>query len=437
MSGPIVEIDNLSKLYRLGAIGYTTLRESLSEWYARRRGRPHGAPPAAGIDPAQAGPHPRTFWALRDVSAAIQRGETVGIIGRNGAGKSTLLKILLRITDPTRGRAAVRGRVGSLLEVGTGFHPELTGRENIFLNGAILGMRKADIAGQLDGIIDFADVGGFIDTPVKRYSSGMYVRLAFAVAAHLEPDVLVVDELLAVGDIRFQRKCLGKMQEMSTAQGRTVLFVSHNLEAVQRLCTRCLLLDRGRLLGDGPTQSIVAEYLGGDLDTATAGKWIDVATARREGTGEARFAELRLSSGNEVSAGQLYSDGPVEIALAIDARTPTRAQSVAIGFRDELGRKLVNADIGALGQTIELPGGRTIVRLRIRELHLKPGVYSLALWLARYAGDHVGGADVIDFVEKAVDVEVVEITSQGFRTSLRGAEVVTCDFELLDIFHQA
>jgi lipopolysaccharide transport system ATP-binding protein len=278
-------------------------------------------------------------------------------------------------------------------------------------------------------------VGGFIDTPVKRYSSGMYVRLAFAVAAHLEPDILIVDEVLAVGDARFQRKCLGKMQEISTTHGRTVLYVSHNLESVQRLCSHCLLLDRGRLRSYGATRSVVAEYLGADLPSTAAEKWIDLSKAGREGTGEARFAELWFTSHSELSAGQPYSDGPVEIALAINARAPKRVQSIAICFCDQLGKKLVNADTGSLGQTIELPEGRTIVRLRIEQLHLKPGIYGLALWMARYAGERISGSDILDFVAKAVEIEVVELTSPGFRVAIGGDEVVTCDFKVVDISH--
>src|SRR5262245_52345252 len=203
-----------------------------------------------------------TFWALKDVSFEVKRGEVVGIIGRNGAGKSTLLKILSRIVEPTTGRAEIHGRVGSLLEVGTGFHPELTGRDNIYLNGAILGMKRVEIRRKFDEIVAFADIERFLDTPVKRYSSGMYVRLAFAVAAHLDPEVLIVDEVLAVGDGAFQKKCLGKMQDVASG-GRTVLFVSHNMAAVSRLCSRGILLRQGRVVADGRIAQVVSTYLGG------------------------------------------------------------------------------------------------------------------------------------------------------------------------------
>src|ERR671933_2216214 len=241
MSDVAIRVEGLSKKYRLGAHvqPYKTLRASLRDVAAaplRAASRVARRPTTA-----RQGSHRPEFWALKDVSFDVRHGEVLGIIGRNGAGKSTLLKLLSQITAPTEGCIKINGRVASLLEVGTGFHPELTGRENVLLNGAILGMSRTDISRRFDEIVAFADIEKFIDTPVKRYSSGMYLRLAFAVAAHLEPEILIVDEVLAVGDAQFQKKCLGKMQDVSTQQGRTVLFVSHNMNAVQRLCTRCVM----------------------------------------------------------------------------------------------------------------------------------------------------------------------------------------------------
>jgi lipopolysaccharide transport system ATP-binding protein len=433
MNAPAIEIENLSKLYRVGELGYTTLRESLGSLRARWSKREVTVKPAAGMDPVQAGPARNTFWALRNVSATVRRGEIVGVIGRNGAGKSTLLKILSRITEPTEGRAVLWGRVSSLLEIGAGFHPELSGRENIFLNGAILGMRKSEIIRQLDDIISFADVGAFIDTPVKRYSSGMYVRLAFAVAAHLDPDILIVDEVLAVGDVRFQKKCLGRMQHVSQAEGRTVLFVSHNIEAVQRLCGRCLLLDQGRVRLFADTPRVVAEYLSCNLPVAAPGTWIDMAGAAREGTGEARFSQVRFTSHHPEASGQPYSSGPVEFELTLDVGTRIRARSVAVSFYDDAGRLLVNADTGEFGTHLDLPEGRTTVRLRIEQLHLRPGIYSLGFWLARHAGDDVTGSDIIDFIEKALEVEVVAIHGHAHSPRFRWSGVVPCNFELLEV----
>jgi homopolymeric O-antigen transport system ATP-binding protein len=253
MSQPIIEVRNLGKRYQLGAIGMTSLRDEVERlWQRIRQPRPGGAGRTGRSS---------EFWALRGVSFDVQPGEVVGIIGRNGAGKSTLLKILSRITQQTEGEVTLRGRVASLLEVGTGFHPELSGRENIFLNGAILGMTKAEIKSKFDEIVAFAEVDQFIDTPVKRYSSGMYVRLAFAVAAHLEPEILIVDEVLAVGDVAFQQKCLGQMSRMAKSGGRTVVFVSHNMSAVRTLCGRAALLDGGRLTHLGTAEDAISTYL--------------------------------------------------------------------------------------------------------------------------------------------------------------------------------
>jgi homopolymeric O-antigen transport system ATP-binding protein len=252
-----ITVEQLSKRYRIGELqaSYGTLRESLARGAKRLGGSFHHH-------------HHEEIWAVRDVSFEVPEGQVLGVIGRNGAGKSTLLKLLTRITTPTEGRAEIRGRVGSLLEVGTGFHPELTGRENVFLNGSVLGMKRREILRKFPEIVEFSGVQKFIDTPVKRYSSGMYVRLAFAVAAHLEPEILLVDEVLAVGDAEFQRRCLGRMQDFG-ASGRTVLFVSHNMQAVARLCERSILLDEGRIIHDGASPDVVANYLQADQGTSS------------------------------------------------------------------------------------------------------------------------------------------------------------------------
>ena len=255
-SAPIITVDRLGKAYTLGHTvdRHATFRDALMNMAKApiERWRHRFAPPESRSD---------AFWAVKDISFDVQRGEVMGLVGRNGAGKSTLLKLLSRITEPSEGRARLRGRVASLLEVGTGFHPELTGRENIFMNGAILGMKRTEIKRKFDQIVGFAEIDEFLDTPVKHYSSGMYVRLAFAVAAHLEPEILIVDEVLAVGDASFQKKCLGKMKDVASGEGRTVLFVSHNMQAVSTLTQRCVLLNRGRMLNVGPTSDVINEYL--------------------------------------------------------------------------------------------------------------------------------------------------------------------------------
>jgi len=307
-----ISVEGISKRYRIGELhsAYGTLRESLTA--ATRR--------FAHLDHK---PHDEEIWAVKDVSFELSQGDVLGIVGRNGAGKSTLLKILTRITTPTSGRATIRGRVGSLLEVGTGFHPELTGRENVFLNGSVLGMKRKEIARKFPEIVEFAGVEQFIDTPVKRYSSGMSVRLAFAVAAHLEPEVLLIDEVLAVGDAEFQRRCLGRMEDMSQS-GRTVIFVSHQMQAISQLCDRAIQLEKGQLVADGPANEIVAQYLqsvGGsgseitwpDLESAPGGRWVRLRSVRvvLEDGSVADTVDVRNPVGIEIGFVVRASDIPI------------------------------------------------------------------------------------------------------------------------------
>lgn len=278
MSETMIKIEHVSKAYRLGAIGGGTLRGDLQSFFARVRGKED---PNTMIGQDVYARNQR-FLALDDVSFSVSKGERVGIIGHNGAGKSTLLKLLSRVTAPTTGSISYNGRIASMLEVGTGFHPELTGRENVYLNGAILGMSKAEIAKKFDDIVRFAEMEQFIDTPVKRYSSGMYVKLAFAVAAHLDADILVMDEVLAVGDMKFQQKCLGKMDDVSKNEGRTVLYVSHNMNTIRQLCTRCIVLDHGKLVFDGDVEAGIEQYLGQSGELATAYSYDEVPRSINE-----------------------------------------------------------------------------------------------------------------------------------------------------------
>src|SRR6201996_5581995 len=273
--GKVIKIENLSKVYQLGEIGTGTLSRDLERFWAKMRGKED---PFLKIGEENVQSKKGTsdiVWSLKDINFDIEQGDAVGIIGRNGAGKSTLLKILSRVTSPTTGSIKVKGRIASLLEVGTGFHPELTGRENIYLNGAILGMRKAEIKKKFDAIVDFAGVERYVDTPVKRYSSGMYVRLAFAVAAHLESEILIVDEVLAVGDAEFQKKCLGKMGEVSKGEGRTVLFVSHNMTSIISLCNNAILLSNGTLQMMDTTERVVQRYTSTGLDVGSSKMWLE------------------------------------------------------------------------------------------------------------------------------------------------------------------
>jgi lipopolysaccharide transport system ATP-binding protein len=338
-----IEAENLAKRYLLGAepeLAYKTLRDTVAGFFK----------PRARQAPREA------LWALQDVSLAIREGEVVGIIGRNGAGKSTLLKILSRITEPTRGRARLVGRVGSLLEVGTGFHPELTGRENVFLNGTILGMRRAEIARKLDEILAFAEIEKFADTPVKRYSSGMYVRLAFAVAAHLDIDVVLVDEVLAVGDASFQRKCLAKMEDVSRA-GRTVVFVSHNMPAVTRLCPRTILLDEGRVLRDGPSHEVVSAYLRSGLGTTAAREWTRPEDAPGSETVRLRAVRVRNEAG-EVSAA-MDIRRPVAIEMEYDVLQEGHILVPNLHFLNEEGvYAFIAAEVGSAWRGRPRPAGR-------------------------------------------------------------------------------
>jgi lipopolysaccharide transport system ATP-binding protein len=316
---PVVEVENLSKLYRLGGIGASSLRESLETLLGKKK-----TVPAPGAADERSGPEANSFWALKDVSFSVNPGEVVGILGRNGAGKSTLLKILSRITEPTSGRAILRGRVVSLLEVGTGFHPELTGRENIFLNGAILGMKRAEIAAKFDEIVEFSEVGKFIDTPVKRYSSGMFVRLAFAVAAHLEPEILLIDEVLAVGDAGFQKKCLGKMDEVASQHGRTVFFVSHNIAAVSALCDNVILIEGGRCVMRDVPAKVISHYFSSILpeDQASDGQIFWSGAAKAPGNAEVSLRGIKLCGPGGVPQSTFEADESfsVEIYFVIKQR---------------------------------------------------------------------------------------------------------------------
>lgn len=359
-SDVVIQVEDLSKEYRLGVINHGMLYRDLQSWYARFRRLPD---PNARIEEHSL--HQREvsrvrdgkFLALDDISFQVREGDMLGIVGRNGAGKSTLLKLLSRITLPTRGAIRMRGRVASLLEVGTGFHPELTGRENIFLNGAILGMTKGEINRNLDAIIDFAEIEQFIDTPVKRYSSGMYVRLAFAVAAHLEPEILIVDEVLAVGDIAFQRKCLGKMQTVQQS-GRTVLFVSHNLTAVSKLCSRCILLSGGHLIKDGSTPEVLMEYVSAVGINRSATREYDLP----DGPLQAKIRRVSVRHANGEAAAIIELTEKFSIEIDYELAEPTVGLSVGL-------------------QIIAVEGEQTLISLSDPELDLSrlegraPGYY--------------------------------------------------------------
>lgn len=382
MSDVVIKAEGLGKSYQIGHQGqrerYTALRDVMASGVRRALSRTRRLL-RGELDLASE--EVEEFWALRDVSFEVKRGEVLGIIGRNGAGKSTLLKVLSRITEPTAGRVTLRGRVASLLEVGTGFHPELTGRENIFLNGAILGMTRAEIKRKFDEIVAFAEVEKFLDTPVKRYSSGMYVRLAFAVAAHLEPEILVVDEVLAVGDAEFQKKCLGKMQDVSRG-GRTVLFVSHNMAAVTALCPRSILLADGVIVTDGDSDSVIQQYLSTSDDLLTA-----------EFSSDPSLPSITRVS---VDAGELRNGS---IDVSIDFRSPWPLSPVpGIVVSAALGAAVFGSNTRMHKPTEVFPAvtnGR--IKFILRDAPLHHGTYTLSFWLGDWYREYDQRRDAVSF----------------------------------------
>jgi lipopolysaccharide transport system ATP-binding protein len=391
----VIEVDRLTKEYVLGGSTsaireYVTLRDTIARWLT--------SPLGSRVS--------RRFKALDAVSFSVTEGETIGIIGRNGAGKSTVLKVLSRITEPTSGTVTIRGRVASLLEVGTGFHPELTGRENIYLNGSLLGMRRAEIVAKFDEIVAFSEVEKFLDTPIKRYSSGMYVRLAFAVAAHLEPEILIVDEVLAVGDVAFQKKCLGKMEDIGHS-GRTVLFVSHNMAAITRLCPRVVMLRTGQVVFDGVALEGVKQYLsegsvGGQalardlFDEARRGDWYG---------GTARLSRIELQP--SANAPELKLGEPLKLQLEFRAMAPILHAAVGVGLEDMYGTRLMTFNSDESGVTVTAEkGGVYSVGLCIPQPSLNPGRYSLSCAV-------LSGGQILDFLQHAATFDVLPLDDES------------------------
>jgi lipopolysaccharide transport system ATP-binding protein len=391
-----VIVENLSKCYRLGESHHTMLREAVVGALNKLLHRRTGPPQESNLK-----------WALDGVSLEVERGEVVGIIGRNGAGKSTLLKILSRITYPTSGRVQVNGHVGSLLEVGTGFHDELTGRENIYMNGSILGMKKREIEATMDQIIAFADIGEFLDTPIKRYSSGMRMRLGFAVAAHLSTDVLFVDEVLAVGDAGFQKKCLGAMRELGGG-GRTILFVSHNMTAVENLCKRTIWIAGGRVKLDGDSRDVIRAYL--NSYDAGAGQAFDLAGVReRGGTGDVRFVKMEFLNEFDGEEAPIRSGGPLRVRLHYECRRDVPNLYFGLRIYSNLGVMISDIHTWATNQAVLLaPIGTGSIEVEVDFLNLLPGTYYVGLWAATSGTWH----DVLDSVAK-FDVEASDFFGTG------------------------
>jgi lipopolysaccharide transport system ATP-binding protein len=399
MSDTVIKVDRLGKRYSLGQVHTNLLSErigaGLRSFFSKIRRRDL-SPFTSHLSPNE------DFWALKDVSFEVKQGEVLGIIGRNGAGKSTLLKILSRITKPTEGRAEIYGRVGSLLEVGTGFHPELTGRENIFLNGAILGMSKAEIKKKFDDIVTFGEIEKFIDTPVKRYSSGMYVRLAFAVAAHLEPEILIIDEVLAVGDIQFQKKCLGKMDNVAK-EGRTILFVSHNMGAVENLCKKSVWIDRGAIQDIGYSYDIIQQYLNSIREIKTEKRELLQGKEAVITSVECTDHEGRLSSA--VCMGESISiDIHYEVAELVESL------GFGISIEDQSGKRIFGINTMIEGKRSGPVHGRNTAYFRLPRVLLCPGIYYITVAL------HAPDGRVVDWIDNVAKFHVMAADMSGSGT---------------------
>jgi lipopolysaccharide transport system ATP-binding protein len=403
MTGPAIKVEGAGKWYELGVptAGGTLLKEQVGRLIGSparflRRRAPDGrrSRPREGI------------WAVKDVSFELHKGEALGLVGRNGAGKSTLLKLLSRITLPSEGRLEIRGRTATLLEVGTGFHPELTGRENIYLNGAILGMRRAEVSSKFDEIVEFSGVERFLDTPVKRYSSGMFVRLGFAVAAHLDPDVLLVDEVLAVGDAEFQRKCLGKMRDVA-GEGRAVIFVSHNMAAMQRLCTRALLFDRGRVVMDDRPERVVDAYLARTGARPSGGVSVIPETADRLGSGEARLRQVVLEDRNGDLLDEVPLGEPFRVRATFEVFEPISEALFDVSILTSDGVQLATAESIDFGRPpVDLPPGWHEVSAEL-SVTLLPHEFNVAVGIHRMTGA------TIDWVDRAHSLRALHIDRSG------------------------
>jgi lipopolysaccharide transport system ATP-binding protein len=401
-----IEAINLSKKYRLGTIGMSSLREDLSRWWGRKKqnAATEVNTKTAGIDQSRM-INDSEFWALHDLNFKIPKGEVVGLIGANGSGKSTLLKILSRITEPTQGEVKVRGKVASLLEVGTGFHPELTGRENVYINGAILGMNRKEVEAKFEEIVDFAGISDFIDTPIKRYSSGMTVRLGFAVAAHLEPDILIVDEVLAVGDLRFQNRCIKQMQKIANS-GKTVLFVSHQMTTVENLCKSAFLLSEGRIVFHGPTAKVISTYRNREIFLHSNSLSERVT---REGNGHCKLVGFELRNDSHQKIDVLISGKSAYIILKFEVvREQKNRMCLSLGISTKNQLRIAHLCMKTFGQSIDPTSDKTFeVRLKLPKVELNCGTYLVTSFLDDESGE------ILDWVPDAFEISISESDFYG------------------------
>ncbi len=399
----VIEVENLSKQYRLGTVSTGTFSHDLNRWWHRVRGKQDPYELVTTLNAREEKGQSEYVWALEDINFKVNQGEVLGIIGRNGAGKSTLLKLLSKVTAPTKGNIRVNGRIASLLEVGTGFHPELTGRENIFLNGAILGMSKIEIKSKFDEIVDFSGVEKYIDTPVKRYSSGMYVRLAFGVAAHLEPEILIVDEVLAVGDAEFQKKCLGKMKDVS-GQGRTVLFVSHNMAAVKTLCTKGIILKNGKMIFSGTSDAACSKY----LESSEQNSLEEISQRKdRHGSGELIVTDIYFADINNRRAEDLISGEYAKLKIHFKKTVPDKISNVFLGVTVRNDLEVVQTVLASdeCGLSFEIDSEEGVFEFELPRLLLRAGRYSISFLLSKTVSA-ISGHLPIDRIENSNYISV-------------------------------
>jgi len=417
-----IEVKDVSKQYRLGVFGTGMLSTDIKRWWYKVRGKEDPFTLVTDTNDRTQKSENEFVWALKDINFEVRKGEVLGIIGRNGAGKSTLLKVLSQVTPPTAGSIKARGRIASLLEVGTGMHPELTGRENIFLNGSILGMSKAEIASKLDEIVEFSGCTRYIDTPLKRYSSGMKVRLGFAVAAFLEPEILIVDEVLAVGDAEFQKKAIGKMKDVSKGEGRTVLFVSHNMGSIRALCDRGIVMENGTMAYDGPVESAVQAYLAqGNTDKVDLKLRTD-----RNGSGAFKFDAIGFYNEKNESIGELLSGSPLKLRVQYSLNSINiEANKLILGISfcdvyDQMVLSFLSDEMGFIPTELE-DGG--VFELEIPQLNLRGGAYSIRLFSANGG---TGADDLLDVVEQAANIEVLPSDYWSSGKTTRAMHMALC-----------
>ncbi len=417
MSKVVIKAENISKQYRLGLVGTGTVKDDLKRWWYNLRGKEDPFLKIGEANDRSSKGESDYVWSLRDINFEINQGDSVGIIGRNGAGKSTLLKILSQVTQPTTGKIYTKGRIASLLEVGTGFHPEMTGRENIYLNGAILGMRKHEITKKFDEIVAFSGVERYIDTPVKRYSSGMYVRLAFAVAAHLESEILIVDEVLAVGDAEFQKKCLGKMNDVSKGEGRTVLFVSHNMAAVRSLCKKGIVLENGLIKYNGLVEQALDVY--SSIGITKESQIIFDSKTKREGNQKIQFLSVELSNEKGIFTNEFSIGNDINFSFTLQNNNNEKRSEVGIQVKTLEDMPIFHIMPRDSNYELVHNGSQETYNVILKDIRLFPGIYSVNI-----TSNNTTGHEIFDSIENAISFEILDGGIYTVRSLPRAAGLI-------------